>query len=132
MQPEELLKPRYKVIADYPKSIHPIGTIYNCGGTSEDLLYCDRDGPRMRDYPHLFKPLAWWEDRKVEEMPEYVKEGGQVFKATWKEGAVTENGKQPMRMGLDSDYADWQVISNVMCHYEPSTETEYNAYINKQ
>lgn len=70
---EELLKPRYKVIADYPKSVYEVGTIINAGTTSEDCIYCDREGPRMRHYPHLFQPLPWWSDRKVEDMPEYVR-----------------------------------------------------------
>lgn len=70
---EELLRPRYKVVADYPKSIYKIGTIINAGTTSEDCIYCDLEGPRMRHYPHLFQPLPWWSDRKVEDMPEYVK-----------------------------------------------------------
>src|SRR4051812_40933853 len=73
MSPEELLKPRYKVIADYPKSLYYVGDIINAGTTSEDCIYCDREGPRMRHYPHLFEPLPWWKDRKVEDMPEYVK-----------------------------------------------------------
>ncbi len=73
MTPEELMKPRYKVIADYPKSIHQVGTIIDAGWRSEDLLYCDHDGPRCRHYPHLFKPLQWWQEREEKDMPEYVK-----------------------------------------------------------
>jgi hypothetical protein len=73
MTPEQLMQPRYKVIADYPKSIHPVGTIIDAGWQSEDLLYCDWDGPRCRDFPHLFKKLEWWEEREEKDMPEYVK-----------------------------------------------------------
>lgn len=72
MNKEELLRPRYKVIADYPKSIFKVGEILHVGSMG-DLLYCDTNGPRMSQYPHLFKPLQWWEDRKPEDMPEYVK-----------------------------------------------------------
>lgn len=68
MTVEELLKPRYKVIADYPKSIYKIGDILRVGGHSEDLLYCDHSGPRMRDYPHLFRKLEWWEERTLDDM----------------------------------------------------------------
>jgi len=78
MTTEELLKPRYKVIADYPKSLYHVGDILNAGWRSEDLIYCDHDGPRWRDYPHLFKKLEWWEDRKIEDMPEYLKQTGMV------------------------------------------------------
>lgn len=80
MTPEQLLKPRYKVIADYPKSIYNIGDIINAGTTSEDCIYCDRDGPRMRQYPHLFKPLQWWEERKGDEPPMYIRSNGIVYR----------------------------------------------------
>lgn len=77
---EDLLKPRWKVIADYPKSLYHVGDILNAGWRSEDLIYCDHDGPRWRDYPHLFRKLEWWEDRKPEDMPEYVKLEGKYYK----------------------------------------------------
>ncbi len=28
---------------------------------------------KATDYPHLFTPLQWWEDRKLEELPQYVR-----------------------------------------------------------
>jgi hypothetical protein len=73
MSNEELLKPRYKVIADFP---------YNTFGEVGSIL--DRDWGWNGDdengfkhhishYPHLFKKLQWWEERKQEGMPEYVK-----------------------------------------------------------
>jgi len=80
MTTEELMKPRYKVIADYPKSLYHVGDILNAGGSGEDCIYCDREGPRFRHYPHLFKPLAWYEERKPEDMPEYVKGATKVYK----------------------------------------------------
>ncbi len=65
MLARDLLKPRFEVIADYPKSIFKIGEITN--GT--DLIYCDPDGPKYSDYPHLFRKMNWWEKRNIEDMP---------------------------------------------------------------
>ena len=64
MKSAELLKPRFKVIADYPKSVFKVGeTLHG------DLIYCDTNGPKYSDYPHLFRKLNWWEERKKEDMP---------------------------------------------------------------
>lgn len=79
MTPEELLMPRYKVIADYPNS--PFSGIltlkkYWDGVKYEwyghDGLYSEYDS-FFKGYPHLFKPLEWWEEREIEDMPKYVK-----------------------------------------------------------
>lgn len=65
----DLMSPRYKVIAEWP------GTAYNVG----DIIHIKymplpRSGLEMvKKYPHLFKKLEWWEERKPEEMPEYIK-----------------------------------------------------------
>lgn len=71
MTPEELLRPRYKVIADYPGNNMAVGKIIQFDWYLEnqriELCYY------YNKYPHLFQPLQWWEDRKPEEMPEYVK-----------------------------------------------------------
>lgn len=61
MTAEELLKPRFVVIADYPLSTSPIGYIL------EDLT--ELKVKTYSNYPHLFKRLNWWEYRKIEDMP---------------------------------------------------------------
>ena len=89
---EELLKPRYKVIADFPqwssfaykkgdilelKGIHFVGR-----GTTRSINEKDIDL-----YPSVIKKLEWWEDRKIEDMPEYVRHcvNNRVFKVKkWK------------------------------------------------
>jgi hypothetical protein len=80
---EELLTPRFKVIAGYPDSKTAVGEIFtlkfrpNNGnvygieilGTAGiwDQAYFER-------YPHLFKKLEWWEERELEQMPLHVKD----------------------------------------------------------
>jgi hypothetical protein len=146
---EELLRPRYKVIADYFFNPYKLGDIITLPKNNRSVhltttSHTDEFGDRVSQaehyapkvidqYPHLFQPLQWWEDRNSEDMPEYViEEGGHVFKTKWKEGAITENGKRPMRMRFEDSFGDWQVIPNVMCFFQPATLADYQAYINNQ
>ena len=68
----ELLKPRFKVIADYPESKFKVGEIIQL--TWNDPFPDKYGGYETfyNKYPHLFKKLEWWEDRKESEMPQYV------------------------------------------------------------
>ena len=68
MSTEKLLQPRFEVIADYPKSIFKVGEVLE-----GELIFCDPDGPKYSDYPHLFRKLPWWEKREQSEMPMYLK-----------------------------------------------------------
>jgi len=72
MSVEDLLKPRYKVIADYPGSDYHIGEILDrdWGWVGNDEVGFKH---HISHYPHLFKKLQWWEDRDEKDMPEYVK-----------------------------------------------------------
>jgi len=67
---KNLLNPRFEVIANYPKSIYKIGEIIDNG---YEFIYCDTDGLKYTDFPHLFKKLNWWENREEKEMPKYLK-----------------------------------------------------------
>lgn len=71
MTTQELLYPRIKIIENYPGNPQSVGTIIQ--------LY-DKESPIVKEqlhyyrtYPHLFEEIEWWQERKVEEMPEYVK-----------------------------------------------------------
>lgn len=118
MNIEKLLKPRFEVIADYPKSTFKVGQILE-----GELIFCDPDGPKYSDYPHLFRKLPWWEKRERSEMPMYLK--------------TTYFGRVEI-----CKIADWNMISlrgridGSPCHcdlllwtndrmYQPATEEEY-------
>lgn len=102
MSTVDLLAPRIKVIADFWDNPFQVGDIiqfitfknYHDFFTnkvkgkdwSTDFIEvkrtcCDfKQGSfvvwNLREftpYPHLFQPLEWWEERKVEDMPEYVR-----------------------------------------------------------
>jgi hypothetical protein len=59
------LKPRFKVIAEYPRCPYSIGEIFNV--TTDNMCVF------FAKYPHLFRKLNWWENRTEEEMPKMVK-----------------------------------------------------------
>ncbi len=85
MTAEELLKPRYEVIADYPNNPHKIGDVIQANPNQQSIhlttiSYANDFGDRVNQqewaaptsfdkYPHLFRKLNWWEHRKVEDMP---------------------------------------------------------------
>ncbi len=79
---EDLLKPRYLVKNDYPENKDfPVGKVieFEPWNTSH---WChkvnDCQGERLwlstwfANYPHLFEWLFWYENRTIEQMPEYV------------------------------------------------------------
>jgi hypothetical protein len=94
MTPEQLLIQRYKVIAPYPG-------IKAHGWKVGDILdrnWCeyqngDEDAGviewQISDYPTNFQPLPWWSDRKVEDMPAFIKCDERVWKVTeWRRDIV--------------------------------------------
>ena len=121
-----LLKPRWKTLCRYPDSPLRIGQIitgitFNVSGGTK--FFCE-------DYPAIFQPLQWWEDRKESEMPEYVKMDidcripiGTILKANWEsytsEKIIAHRGKNP-DFWIDARY------------FQPATLEEYTNYINKQ
>ena len=79
MTAAELLKPRFEVIAEYPRCPFKKGTILKLISDLklkdwyEDEEQTDMTkGIFIKPYPHLYKPLNWWEHRKVEDMPKKV------------------------------------------------------------
>ncbi len=132
LTPEELLKPRYEVIADFPDSKIPVGTILqleyrpnngNVWGTEIEGTPGIWDEGYIKDYPHIFKELGWWEKRSLDEMPEYVSmqlnEGKVVIKVS---------GKQ----FLDKDFMRWKFGGHSLNDFLPATESDYHLFINNQ
>lgn len=73
MTREELMKPRFSVIADYP------GLSYNVGDIIEVLTNDNYGIIDMVEYPHLFKKLKWWESRRIEDMPKKLIFGDDII-----------------------------------------------------
>src|SRR5438477_4551077 len=122
MNKEELMRPRYKVIADYPLSSLSLGsTIVPRDPMSACVVQGGAWFIDLNKYPHLFKKIEWWEERKPEEMPEYVRvNSGIVCKViTYSQ----ENGRYWLKEFKDSPVWVEQVT--------PATLEEYEAQQNK-
>lgn len=115
-----LLTNRYKVIAEYPDSTRGLGTVITIDSSKSEewrQRHCDFHDK----YPHLFQKLEWWEERKKEELPQYLKDiniGTTIVKVfKWSEQNpdcfVSEANS-------DSGYLSYAK------HYLPATEQEYN------
>ena len=138
MSIEELLIERYKVIAPYPHSPYKVGDIIkpnNGRFVLTQTSYRDEFGETVysehlhkietaKDYPHLFQPLPWWAERKVEEMPRFVK---------WTNPADGEikifevsNWVSNSLGVLSADVKDAYLFIRDVA---PATEADYTAYI---
>ena len=138
LSPEELLRPRYKVTNTWP-GMHAepfgLGQIVTLEPHKEE----DVEGfihipikhiPRsfmwqsfFDLYPHLFEPLPWWKDRRVEEMPEYVKAGIEVYKIVkW----IASNGAALVVDEINGGVRNAMFMMNATL---PATEADYNAYL---
>lgn len=128
----DLLAPRYKVIADYPKSNMSIGKILK---VEDDFFYIG-DGYAVEEsyltkFPHLFKKLEWWEERKEEEMPKYIK-----HPITWMAGFKYYQVDAYATNMFNEVYAKTKdsETGNIFLHNAqavPATEAEYNSFIKK-
>lgn len=137
MTVQELLKPRYKLIADYPNSEFRVGdvlefkSIYPYSGYA--LLFgSDKiiSTEYLDDFKHLFKKLEWWDERKVEEMPEYVKMTAYIKPITNNdENLELEKGQivKPEKWGLNSfEISHWVFSASLAV---PAAEEEYLQYL---
>lgn len=77
MTAEELLKPRFEVLEEYPQSHFKKGEILvriknatnNWYDVTENSLKGIITLEEIEKYTHLFRKLYWWEHRSIEDMP---------------------------------------------------------------
>lgn len=152
MSIEELLNPRYKVIADWPgrsssslsemtigyiavvskEPRHPVTNNL----LSDKLVWQSENGMKavasgfFELYPHLFKKLEWWEDRAKEDLPMYLRDGDRIWKLkAWTESFL--DAFTPVNE-VDSE-GDTEMSCNIAWFFRknnmlPATEAEYNNY----
>ena len=118
MTTEELMQPRYKVIADYPGNHQRIGHIYTVIGDEESIKnWCSN-----KDYyPHLFKKLEWWEEREEKDLPKYVK--GRVSFMVAKLNRIDFEDSSEWIFYLDDAHIPYSCH-----HWFPATREEYEQY----
>jgi len=143
MNTEQLLIPRYEVIADYPDSSFSVGQIIKFELLKTgDWVYrwAKHDGIyemsliEFKEYPHLFKPLPWYHGRKIEEMPEYVKwnSSGNVSKVL--DTIVSHTNGLLMLKTNEVSQPDNRPVANYCPVYwfTPALESDYIAFINRE
>ena len=112
MSIEELMKPRWKVVTDYPQSLFFINEIVFYDGlwakTDEVKVMVNPDS-----YPAIFKKLQWWEERKEEDLPKYLYH--------------TQDNKiiKIIRIEVSGIVHITSTITSTIKYYLPSTKEEY-------
>ncbi len=135
---EQLMQPRRRAkVPDmeatelYPGSPFKMGAIieFTKSAWFDNLFFCymGKVGDRKKfvlsffdKYPHLFEPVQWWEERRAEDMPEYIKNKlGAVYK-------VTKHFNDDLKNSCDIDEDKYN--GRMYRAYEPATEDEYLEY----
>lgn len=148
MTVEQLMQPRYEVIADYPDSpFYKNEVLQLTYRENNGKIFGWEDGKRtpgiwdneyFLKYPHLFRRLEWWERRSVEDMPEYVVfvkdymdfKRGEVYKySNWHKGL--DKGEIGFIKDAKSTakYGNHHAMPALFNQFMPATEQEYTDYI---
>jgi hypothetical protein len=128
---EQLLRPRYKIIADYPGNPYEIGRIISFDRqrmiimeTESCVLLAPVEG--FDSYPHLFELAHWSEGRTKEEFPEYVAfapkfKAEEIYKV--EQLHTTEKGF------VQSILCEGEIVPySPGIYHRPATQEEYEAY----
>lgn len=128
----DLLKPRYKVIADYPGNEWKVGDIIDRDwGWDGD----DDEGFKhhVSHYPHLFKKLHWADERPIEEMPRYIKGKERVYEIVeWRKNNIGQlSPVNKMETALKEDSENFANIEWFFSRdkFLPATADDYEAYL---
>lgn len=133
---EQLMRPRYKLIADYPGCSFEVGTILEPNDEGE--LYSKSAGyswtvsrimlKDVKKFKHLIRPLEWYEERTPEEMPEYVKyaENGMVAKVDHFDLETTSAWFMYLEGGVHPYCPGGSALENT--NWIPATLADYLAY----
>ncbi len=130
---EELLKDRYKVIAPYPRHLSDgvdIGDILTDDGVTPVR---NQHGKAIIPFdwelfPNIFRKLEWHEERKSEDMPEYVKIG--YGGGAWK-GKIGKAKFSSINTNVDVFFSDADEHQFHRSDVIPATASEYNHFISQ-
>lgn len=135
MTTEDLLKPRYRVIADWPGVAGKVnvGDIFTPDPEDEGMFWIDGEPfqeDKLLDYPHLFRKLEWWEERPEGELPQYLKSISVAL--SMKIGEVCKVRKYAADIKKAGVFLEGKSFSRLIETMVPSDEEEYNQYIKQQ
>lgn len=125
MTPSELLEPRYKVIAAYPDMPKdaPVGFVYDFTTGNWDKRWATF----MEEYPHLFRKMAWHENREINKMPMYLRFESSADKEVAKvRKYCTSSYHYGWGCYLEGERSHRRFLSE--CDLFPSTEEAYTKY----
>lgn len=130
MTKEELLKPRYKVMMDYPESKFTKGQILTKGNDEPRFgnEHNNIDEAEMQKYPNVFHKLRWSEEINKADLPPYVKvitksldTYGKILKVKqWNFGG----SKNKVTKVFQDIWADMYNATHLL----PATEEEYKSH----
>jgi hypothetical protein len=98
MTVEELLIPRCRVLADYPNSYFKVGDIL----TGSPKIPTGAVGKFINDttgwawvftpekYRSIFQKVFWYEERRLEDLPKYIRIKDLYYEVKWKENLIRE------------------------------------------
>lgn len=131
---EQLIIPRFKVIADYPGNAIPVGVIFSVNDFSIMASW-----PIKPDkYPHLFKKIDWWEGVAGEDMPKYLKfiwhdniDEVEVVHSWLKTNEWDKTEPNPINGFSHESHSEKGLFPRVSLNgWLPATEEEFNAFVN--
>lgn len=143
MTKDELLKPRWKVIADYPYCPYQIGDmvevsdlgihfhctttkVYNSFNAEMENQVNYFSIELIKNFPHLFRELHWSEDREISDLPKYVKGVDGYYKGkTFKIAHLSQNG----RIWHVDNEIEHQTFLRWATDFIPADESDYNDYL---
>ncbi len=142
MTVEQLMKPRYKVINNWPdmdkwnvkQGKTFVGQVIKMTHKEKGQWYVSVLIGRVYDaffdgYPHLFEKLPWYAERSVEEMPEYVKWTKKYDADPVREyGDVMKVTQWHSNTHFTSERQGWKLTGG---WFEPATLADYTQYINQ-
>ena len=148
LSPEELLRPRKKVLVKYlhspyevgailtkpdnDRSIHLTTTPWVSEFTEMPMIENHYNWVELDKYPELFKTLHWSQERKPEDLPEYVKATKSILHL--QTGSVYKTTEWSYRLGMAECASCFIPALNRIYagdNFTPATEQEYNNFINE-
>ena len=131
---EQLLIPRVMCVGgkegepNYPGSQFKVGQVLTQCVLYGDEVFVHEDFSKpiyssfAFKFPHLFRPMPWWEGRSIEDMPLFVK--------------ITKTGEVKMVEKYDPEYMSVKFVEDEfydsLMIYTPATEQEYLEYQNRK
>lgn len=115
---EQLLQPRYLCTGTPGKPLWP-----DCDLIHGDIISTTKVHKKeyIENFPHLFKPLQWWEHRKPEDMPEYVNTNSFAY-------GIKKVERWEMEDECPKAVCDGEKFGCIIWELTPATEQEYLDY----